>query len=779
MKGEFLLHRRTELGLSQGKVAETLGYSTQTISLWENGKGTPNLPIWGKLAAIYQLDLEGLLSDSDRKENPLCQEKDFSPEEFALQLKRLRKKAGFTQVELAKMIGVPPNAIIRFEQGASFPNEEQFKELAKIYGVDYDRLYFASVPVVEVGAAPKKGKGISKRWVLLLGLAGLALIGGSLGIFAMINGRNARKINDSSAESTHVDSSLPSSTPSSEPTSETVTSTSSYEESLSSSTEESLSSDVESSQVSSDFSSNEPSSEASSSSSSDESGEPSSESSGELSSEESSSSSEASSSSSSSEPLSSSSVDASSSEESLSGESSSESLSSSSSPTLYTVYFDLDGGTSPSYKWSVEISELKDAFFYDVTKEDYVFKGWMYLGETIVDEEGHFQKYPALTEGMVFRAKWAAVTYPITYVLDGGTNNSANPASISASETISLEDASKSGYLFAGWYSDEEFLSPIATLEGSEIKVTGGITVYAKFTYNSSDPYNYPYLSFTKLAGNKASVSYSGTGNSGDELVLPSTITLDGVDHTVSKIASDGFAGLSFFSVVKMPSHLESIGARAFENCACLVKVDLYSSEGLTVGAEAFENCEALQFVRIGYCVNSIGDNAFRNGHANLVFLYEYGYDTDLGNGWNPDHKPAVPYAFGTSYVGNMGVNYMRFYVGGVDGYCAFGTSDVSNAEIPAKLYGLPVLILAENAFYGNSSLSSCTLPSSLAIISSYAFAYCTGLSSIYIPDSVDTILDNAFLGASSLTISCQADSQPSGWSSSWNPSSRPVKWNQ
>ena len=158
MKGEFLLHRRTELGLSQGKVAETLGYSTQTISLWENGKGTPNLPIWGKLAAIYQLDLEGLLSDSDRKENPLCQEKDFSPEEFALQLKRLRKKAGFTQVELAKMIGVPPNAIIRFEQGASFPNEEQFKELSKIYGVDYDRLYFASVPFVEADGAPKKAK---------------------------------------------------------------------------------------------------------------------------------------------------------------------------------------------------------------------------------------------------------------------------------------------------------------------------------------------------------------------------------------------------------------------------------------------------------------------------------------------------------------------------------------------------------------------------------------------------------------------------------------------
>ena len=124
MDREFLQKRRTELGLSQSKIAEALGYSTQTVSLWENGKGAPGLPVWGKLAVLLEIDLEGLLSDKVQKENALCEEKEFDPDSFAETLKTMRKRLGLTQAELAKRIGVPSNAIIRFEHGSSFPSEE-------------------------------------------------------------------------------------------------------------------------------------------------------------------------------------------------------------------------------------------------------------------------------------------------------------------------------------------------------------------------------------------------------------------------------------------------------------------------------------------------------------------------------------------------------------------------------------------------------------------------------------------------------------------------------
>ena len=61
--------------------------------------------------------------------------------------------------------------------------------------------------------------------------------------------------------------------------------------------------------------------------------------------------------------------------------------------------------------------------------------------------------------------------------------------------------------------------------------------------------------------------------------------------------------------------------------------------------------------------------------------------------------------------------------------------------------------------------------------IGDYAFHGCNNLTSVVIPNSVTTIGYYAFYGCNKLTIYCEATSQPSGWDSSWNPSSYPVVW--
>ena len=63
------------------------------------------------------------------------------PEEtFAQRLRRLRKKAGFSQEELAFRIGVHLNTVSRWEKGVDLPKTLKFKKLAEILNISEDEL---------------------------------------------------------------------------------------------------------------------------------------------------------------------------------------------------------------------------------------------------------------------------------------------------------------------------------------------------------------------------------------------------------------------------------------------------------------------------------------------------------------------------------------------------------------------------------------------------------------------------------------------------------------
>lgn len=69
------------------------------------------------------------------------------------------------------------------------------------------------------------------------------------------------------------------------------------------------------------------------------------------------------------------------------------------------------------------------------------------------------------------------VGYSITYKLNKGTNNEANPSSF-YKEKISLQDPSRTGYTFKGWYTDKKFKTKISSISKSTKK---NVTVYAKW----------------------------------------------------------------------------------------------------------------------------------------------------------------------------------------------------------------------------------------------------------------------------------------------------------
>lgn len=149
----------------------------------------------------------------------------------------------------------------------------------------------------------------------------------------------------------------------------------------------------------------------------------------------------------------------------------------------FTITYVLDGGTNdagnPEFFYLGEgVAALAPA-----TKQGYTFEGWF----TDEDFESEMSSIPAsMSADVTLYAKFAKdiVIGNITYVLDGGTNATANPATYEEGVAVTLEDATKEGYTFDGWYSDAEFTNKITEIAAT---ATGDVTVYAKFTKNAPD----------------------------------------------------------------------------------------------------------------------------------------------------------------------------------------------------------------------------------------------------------------------------------------------------
>lgn len=58
--------KREATGLNQRQVAERLGISNTTVSMWETGKSLPRGGLLPKLAALYRCTVDELL-DGERK----------------------------------------------------------------------------------------------------------------------------------------------------------------------------------------------------------------------------------------------------------------------------------------------------------------------------------------------------------------------------------------------------------------------------------------------------------------------------------------------------------------------------------------------------------------------------------------------------------------------------------------------------------------------------------------------------------------------------------------
>ena len=218
-----------------------------------------------------------------------------------------------------------------------------------------------------------------------------------------------------------------------------------------------------------------------------------------------------------------------------------------------------------------------------------------------------------------------------------------------------------------------------------------------------------------------------------------------------------GDTATAFASVLTLPAALKTIGARAFYGSASVDEVVI--PDGTTsIGEEAFANSSVTK-VTIPSTVTTIGADAFANSAlTEIVFTgdSEQWAALDIAEGAIPEGTKVstavkiVAYGeCGEGVTWTLDSNGLLTISGEGEitdvPWRPDYMDDVITVEIADGVTGIG------EAFSGCSNMTSITIPDSVESIDAYAFERCTSLESIVIPDGVTSIGVLAFSDCSSL----------------------------
>jgi len=223
------------------------------------------------------------------------------------------------------------------------------------------------------------------------------------------------------------------------------------------------------------------------------------------------------------------------------------------------------------------------------------------------------------------------------------------------------------------------------------------------------------------------------------------TLDLDGL--IVKSINVGAFYECKNLTEVVIPSSVEAINTQAFDGCTSLEQVTLLSSTPPEVKNEEVFMQEA--YSRVVIRVPKGAKSAYQKAAVWKKFqnIYEEG--------------ETISYKDGDTFMAksNEGL-WMKFQViSAKDKTCRTGVpEDIDRAvdydtkgavTIPSYANGLKVVEIGSYSFQNISGITSVSIPNSVQSIGDWAFYGCKGLASITVPSSVNSIGENAFYSES------------------------------
>lgn len=162
MIADKLRKLRTDNQLTQKEFAELFGLSDARYNQYETGKRTPDIETLASFAKYYGVSLDYITGFSDLSNPNIA-----APKVFGKRLKQLRKEYCMTKTDLGAQLNVGKSTISNYENGTSFPDNDNLLKLSNIFEVTTDYLLGASNVRDRSILTPRDEKDIAKTLNIL------------------------------------------------------------------------------------------------------------------------------------------------------------------------------------------------------------------------------------------------------------------------------------------------------------------------------------------------------------------------------------------------------------------------------------------------------------------------------------------------------------------------------------------------------------------------------------------------------------------------------------